>query len=119
MVPRTVTSIDVTKRAIDGPDTTPKTVTVTDGGSIRSVLDAFASLSGDYASVDGQACGSPAGIVYTYAVTFHWPRHTLVLDAGEALCGIGRGLTRDGHKLPQTLADDPRLDHALAAAYRG
>ena len=118
LVPMTVTSVDVTKRAIDGPDTTPKTVTVANPARILPVVDAFDALSGDYASVEPHPCGSPVGIVYTYAVTFHWPRHTLVVDADAALCGIGRGLTRDGHKLPQALEDDSKLDNALAAAYR-
>ena len=118
LVPTTVTTVDITKQAIDGPDTTPKSVTVADPGRIRSVARAFDSLSGDYASAERLGCGSPAGIVYTYAITFHWPRHTLVVDAGEALCGVGRGLTRDGHKLPQTLQDDATLDNVLAAAFR-
>ena len=91
---------------------------MTDHDRIVPVLNAFNKLRGDYVSNGPHGCGSPAGIQYTYAVTFHWPRHTLIVDAGAALCGTGRGLTRDGTKLPQTLQDDTALDDALEAAYR-
>jgi hypothetical protein len=119
LVPATVTSLEITRRAIDGPDTTPTTVTITDQSHILDVVAAFDRARGDYASVEPGGCGSPVGIVYTYAVTFHWPAHTLVVDAGQALCGIGRGLTLDGSHLPQTLHDDTELDNALKAAFDG
>ncbi len=119
LVPPTTTSMDITKRAIDGDDTSPRTVTVTDPGRVRSVVQAFDGLSGAYDSVNPHGCGSPAGIVYTYAVTFRWPDHTLVVDAGAALCNVGRGLTRDGYHLPQTLQDKPELDDALSTAFGG
>jgi hypothetical protein len=109
----------VTKQAIDGPDTTPKTVTVNDHSQILAVIKAFDSLTGDFASVAPHACGSPAGLIYTYAVTFHWPGHNLIVSPGQALCGEGRGLTWDGSILPQTLQDDAELDNALTAAFHG
>jgi hypothetical protein len=119
LVPATVTSIDITKQAIDGPNTSPTTVTVTDQMRVLAVVAAFDALKGDFASTRPGACGSPVGLVYTYAVTFHWPAHTLVVDPGQATCGVGRGLTLDGSHLPQTLQDDPELDNALRAAIRG
>jgi hypothetical protein len=117
LVPATVTSLDITKRAIDGSDTTPTTVTVTDKGHILGVVAAFDRARGDYASIGFGPCGSPVGLVYRYAMTFHWPAHTLVVDAGEPLCGIARELTLDGSTLPQTLHDDRELDNALKAAF--
>jgi hypothetical protein len=117
LVPGTVTSIDITKRAIDGPDASPTTTTVTDQSHVLAVVTAFDTLSGDYASTDPQSCGSPGGLVYTYGVTFHWPDHVLVVDAGQKLCGVGRGLNLDGSLLPQTLQDDARLNNALRAAF--
>jgi hypothetical protein len=117
LVPATVTSLAITKRAIDGPDTTPKTVTITDRSHILDVVAAFDRASGAYASVEPGPCGSPGGIVYIYAVTFHWPDHTLVVDPGQALCGVGRGLNLDGSQLPQTLEDDAELNNALSAAF--
>jgi hypothetical protein len=116
LVPATVTSIDITKSAIDGPATPPTNVTVSDPALLSSVVSAFDNLDGAFAHTTPAACGSPVGIVYVYAVTFHWPGHTLAVDPGAALCGIGRGLTLDHTKLPQTLADDHALDAALQAA---
>jgi len=117
LVPSTVSSIDVTRQAIDGPNRTPKTVRVTDHKQLVAVVNAFDSLNGD--SMTPHGCGSPVGVVYDYAVTFHWPGHSLVVDPGQSLCGLGRGLTRDGKKLAQTLEDSETLDSALAAAFRG
>ena len=119
LVPATVASIDITKRAIDGPNTAPTTVTVTDHMRVLAVVAAFDALKGDFARTEAHPCGSPVGIVYTYAVTFHWPAHTLVVDPGHALCGVGRELTLDGSHLPQTLQDDSELDNALRAAIGG
>ena len=76
-----------------------------------SHVAAFDALKGDFASTAPHPCGSPVGLVYTYAVTFHWPGHTLVVDPGQALCGVGRRLTLDGSHLPQTLQDDSELDN--------
>ena len=117
LVPTTVTSIDVTKRAIDGPDTSPTTTTVTDHQRLRAAVAAFDALRGDFASTEPHACGSPVGLVYTYAMTFHWPAHALVVDPGRALCGVGRGLVLDGSHLPQTLQDDAELVNVLKAAF--
>jgi hypothetical protein len=114
-VPTTVASIEITKKAIDGPTTTPMTATVTDSATLDKALLAFNRLKGAYRQ-QSMGCGSPAGIVYVYAVTFHWPGHTLAVDPGEELCGIGRGLTLDGTTLPQALEDDKALDHALQEA---
>jgi hypothetical protein len=112
-----VTTIDITRRAIDGSDTSPKTVTVTDQGHVRAVVTAFDNLRGDFASTEPHPCGSPVGLVYTYAVTFHSADHTLVVDAGQALCGVGRALTLDSSRLPQTLEDNTQLNNALQAAF--
>jgi hypothetical protein len=119
LVPANVTSIDITKKAIDGPDTSPQTVTAFNRRDMLAAVAAFDSLRGDFASHNPFGCGSPVGIVYTYAVTFHWPGHTLVVDPGVELCRIGRGLTLDGSHLPQTLQNDAELDNALKAAFDG
>jgi hypothetical protein len=116
MVPPTVTSIDITKSAIDGPTTQPTTAAVTDPALMTSVVSAFNNDDGAMANASLFGCGSPVGVVYVYAVTFHWPGHTLAVDPGAPLCGIGRALTLDGTELPQSLADDPALDGALQAA---
>jgi hypothetical protein len=116
LVPTTVTSIDITKRAIDGRNTTPTTATVDNPALISRVVNAFNNLDGAMAHTKPSPCGSPGGIVYVYAVTFHWPGHTLTVDPGASLCRIGRGLTLDHSKLPQTLEDDNALDHALQHA---
>jgi hypothetical protein len=68
------------------------------------------------AGAEGHACGSPVGIVYVYAVTFHWPGHTLAVDPGAELCGIGRGLTLDGTELTPTLENEDALDQILVGA---
>jgi hypothetical protein len=117
LVPTTVTSLQVTRQAIDGPDTSPRTVTVTDQADIFSVVRVFDHVRGWYDSARSIACGSPGGIVYLYAVTFHWPRHTLVVDTGQPLCGTGRKLTRDGTTLPQTLDPNDQLDATLKTAF--
>src|SRR5215471_18311337 len=59
LVPATVTSIDITKQAIDGPDTSPVTVTVTGQMRILAIVAAFDALKGDFASTGPQPCGSP------------------------------------------------------------
>jgi hypothetical protein len=117
LVPAGVTSMEITKQAIDGPDTSPTTVAVTDRGRIFDVVAAFDHTPGGFASTEHDGCGSPAGIVYWYAVTFHWPEHTLEVDTGQPLCGIGRALTLDGTKLPQTVAAGHGLHTALKAAF--
>src|SRR5215467_9186741 len=91
LVPATVTSIDITKKAIDGPNASPATVTVTDQMRVLAVVAAFDALKGDFASTGARPCGS----------------------------GVGRGLTLDGSRLPQTLQDDPELENALRAAIDG
>jgi hypothetical protein len=115
LVPATVTSIDVTKSAIDGPPRPPTTETLTDPSLLMRVTSAFDHLDGATAHVS-MACGSPVGIVYAYSVTFRWPDHTLAVDPGSPLCGIGMGLTLDGTKLPQALEDDGTLATVLHAA---
>jgi hypothetical protein len=115
LVPTTVTSIDITKAAIDGPSQLPTTATVTDPTLLTRVTSAFNDLDGAVAH-GPMPCGSPDDIVYVYAVTFSWPEHTLAVDPGAALCGIGRGLTLDGTKLLASLEEDGTLDTALQAA---
>jgi hypothetical protein len=119
LVPTSVTSLQVTKRAIDGDDTSPKTVTVTDPSRIYAVIAAFNRVPGEYASVEPFGCGSPVGLVYRYAVTFRWPGHTLVVDAGEPLCEMGRKLTLDGVRLTQTLQEGHQLIRSLRATFDG
>lgn len=119
LVPATVTSLDITKKAIDGPDHAPTTVTVTDPRPMLTAVAAFDHLRGGFASTRPQGCGSPVGLVYVYAVTFHWPDHTLIADPGEELCGVGRGLTLDDTHLPQTLQNNAELDTSLKAAFDG
>src|SRR5262249_31537257 len=46
LVPTTVTSVQITKRAIDGPHTTPTTVTITDQGRILPVIAVFNGVRG-------------------------------------------------------------------------
>jgi hypothetical protein len=116
LVPSTVTSIDITRSAIDGPREPPTTATLTDPALLGDVGSAFNNLAGAFADATPSACGSPVGIVFAYAVTFHWPGHTLAVDPGAPLCGIGRGLTLDGTELPQSLEEDGSLDAALQAA---
>jgi hypothetical protein len=117
LVPGSVTSLQITKRAIDGPDASPRTITVTDLNRIFPVVAAFDRIRGEYARSGGSACGSPAGLVYRYAVTFHWTGHTLAVSAGEPLCEMGRSLSLDGLRLPETLADGHQLVRALKAAF--
>ncbi|GAB3774356.1 hypothetical protein FB382_003731 [Nocardioides ginsengisegetis] len=116
LVPSTVTSVDITKSAIDGPSRAPVTATVTDPKLLARITSAFNDLNGAMAHTSPPACGSPSGLVFVYAVTFHWPRHTLEVDPGAALCGIGRGLSLDGSALPESLENDDTLDAALQAA---
>ena len=116
LAPTSVTSIDITTSANDGPLRSPATVTVTDPASIARVVSAFNGLRGAYAQAP-MACGSPVGVVVDYVVAFHWPGHTLAVDPGAPLCGIGRALTLDGTKLPQTVADGAPLDTALQKAF--
>jgi hypothetical protein len=118
-VPASVTSVQITRHAIDGPQTSPRSVTVTDQGRIFTVIAAFNRIRGEYASFEPFGCASPVGLVYRYAVTFHWPGHTLVADAGEPLCEVGRSLTLDDTKLPQTLQEGHQLVRSLKAAFTG
>ncbi|MGC4111306.1 MAG: hypothetical protein QM747_12950 [Nocardioides sp.] len=117
LVPGNVTRIAVTRRALDGPDAGPKTVTVTDPGHVNAVVNAFDKTPGEFEYPAPAGCASPVGIVYVYAVTFYWPGHRMVVDSGQPLCGVGRTLTRDDTKLPQQLADGTALDTALKAAF--
>jgi hypothetical protein len=116
LVPATVTSIDIVRSAVDGPEVPPETATTTDPAVVASVVSAFNDDLGAMAHSRPLACGSPTGLVHVYAVTFHWPGHELAVDAGRPLCGVGRGLTLDDSKLPQSLADSPSLDAALQNA---
>lgn len=118
LVPATVTRLEITRRPIYGSENSPAAVTVTDRSRIFAVIAAFNRARGEYASVEPHPCGSPAGgRVHHYAVAFHWPGHTLVVDTGQPLCQIGRRLTLDGAHLPQTLTDSRKLDGALRAAF--
>lgn len=120
LVPTTVTSLRITRSAMDRSGTSPETVTVTDQGHIFAVIAAFNRVPGEYASFEPHGCGSPGGRrAYYYAVTFHWPGHTLDVDTGKPLCQIGRSLTFDDARLPQTLTDSPKLNRSLRAAYNG
>lgn len=119
LVPRSVTSIDITKRAIDGPDPTVVSTTVKDPAHLTDVASVFNGLDGATTGEQDGACGSPVGIVYSYAVTFHWPGHSLAVDPVAALCGVGRGLTLDDQKLSQSVDnvdDRGALDVALQRA---
>jgi hypothetical protein len=111
-----VTRIDIIKTALGGP-AHPKAATLTDPTQLTTITAAFNNLDGAFAHTLPVACGSPTGDTYLYAVTFHWPEHTLAVDPGAPLCGIGMGLTLDGVKLPQTLEDNHNLDAALEAAF--
>jgi hypothetical protein len=119
LAPASVTSLKVTKRAIDGPDTTPQTVTVTDQRLISPVITAFDHTLGQFDSNRDFGCGSPVGIVHFYAVTFYWPGHRLVVGEGMPLCDQGRTLTLDGVKLPQTLQEGHLLVRSLRTAFKG
>jgi hypothetical protein len=117
LVPGTVTSIDITKSAIDGEPRPPSSdATVTDPTRLTSIVSTFNDLPGAVANAEPGGCGSPVGIVYVYAVTFRWPGHTLAVDAGTELCGIGRGLTLDGTELTPTLENSEALDQLLDEA---
>jgi hypothetical protein len=117
LVPRSVTRIEITRQAIDGPDASPRTATVSDQGDINAVVAAYDRAPGAYRSTEAFGCGSPVGIVYLYAVTFHWPRHTLVVDSGQPLCGIGRRLTRDDVRLRPRVESESPLDPVLKSTY--
>ena len=111
-----MTSIEISRTAISGPTPRPTTQTsVTDLEAIDSVVAAFNSLNGATAHTT-LPCGSPVGIVNAYAVTFHWPGHTLAVGSGQSLCAIGRHLVLNGTKLHQALEDDEALVVALQAA---
>jgi hypothetical protein len=115
LVPSNVTRIDITKTILGNPALHTKTMTATDPALLTRVTAAFNTLGGAAAHTAPMACGSPAGTEYSYDITFHWPGHTLALDPGARLCGVGMGLTLDGKRLPQTLEDDSVLDAALHA----
>lgn len=115
LVPSNVTRIDITKTILGNPALHARTTTATDPALLTRVTAAFNTLGGAAAHTAPMACGSPAGTEYVYAVTFHWPGHTLAVDPGAPLCGVGMGLTLDGNKLPQTLAEGSTLDAALQA----
>jgi hypothetical protein len=117
LVPATVTSIDISRIPIDGPDPrTTTTATVTDERRIVALVAAYDRLPGAFQGTQPGPCGSPDRIVYASTLTFHWPGHALRVDPGAPLCGVGMGLTLDGRRLPQTIEDDDPLDTAVAAA---
>jgi hypothetical protein len=117
LVPTSVTSLEISQWTIDGNGTAPTTVTTTDEGSIFRVIDAFNHTAGDYVSSESFGCGSPDGVDHLYSVTFHWPDHTLAVDAGDPYCDVGRKLTLDDATLPQNLDNSPRLNQALKDAF--
>jgi hypothetical protein len=114
LVPPEVTRVDITRTALGGP-AHPEYGTVTDPRLLARVTSAFNHLIGAFARARPVACGSPAGDAYVYAVTFHWRGHTLAVDPGAPLCGVGLGLTLDHVHLPQRLQGDRTLDAALEA----
>lgn len=116
LVPHDVTRIEITKTALGGPAHRTSAI-VTTPALLTRVISSFNSLSGAFADTLPVGCGSPAGDAYVYAITFYWSGHTLAVDPGEPLCGVGMGLTLDGVKLTQTLQDDSTLDAALEAAF--
>ena len=117
LVPNSVTSLEIGKWTIDGKGGDPTFVTTTDQGNIFRVIDAFNQVPGDYASSESFGCASPVGVEHVYSVAFHWPGHTLTVDAGVPLCSVGRKLTLNGAKLPQDLANSHRLNRALKDAF--
>ncbi len=116
VAPRNVTRIDITRTVLGGP-ARPKAAAVTDPALLTRITAAFNNLTGAFARVGPAACGSPTSGTYVYAVTFHWRGHTLAVDPGTPLCGVGMGLTLDGVRLPQALEDNPSLDAALEGAF--
>lgn len=119
LVPATVTSLEISTRPLNASDAPSRTVTVTEQSLLFAVLAAFNGVPGEYVSVEPFGCASPTGIPHYYAVTLHWPGHTLAVDEGQPLCQIGRSLTLDGARLPQTLTHSHRLDKSLRAAFGG
>lgn len=117
LVPTTVTSLQITRSALNAANSPPETVTVTDQSHIYTVIAAFNNVPGEYTSVEPHGCHHPGRRTYYYAVTFHWPGHALDVDTGQPLCDVGRSLTLDDAKLPQTLTDSPQLNRALRTAY--
>lgn len=114
-VPPTVTRIDITRTALGGP-AHPMSASVTDPAPMTRIVSAFDHLSGAFAHTLPAGCGSPGSDDYVYALVFHWSGHSLAVDPGAPLCGVGMGLTLDGVELPQTLEDARALDAALRAA---
>jgi hypothetical protein len=90
--------------------------TVTDQALLRSIAAGYNDLLGATTNNEGFLCGSPTGGMHLYALTFHWPGHTLVVDPGQPLCGDGHGLTLDGTKLPESLEDSDEFDAVLENA---
>ena len=116
-VPQGVTSVDLTRSFPYRPAPPPSTVTVVDRDRIESIVGAFNRLAGAPSRETGTACGSPVGGTHWYALTFHWPGHTLAVSTGQPLCGIGRSLTLDGTRLPATLEDGGGINATLEAAF--
>jgi hypothetical protein len=54
-------------------DHSPATITVTDPRRVLATIAAFDALPGHFASTEPSGCGNPVSLVYTYAVTLHWP----------------------------------------------
>ena len=117
LVPATVTAVDITRTAIDGPDRDPTTATVTDPALLARIVSGFDDLDGALARTTAVGCGSPVGIVHVYALVLHWPGHTMTVDPGQPLCGIGRSLSLDGTELREKLEGDDRLDALLESAF--
>lgn len=115
LVPPEVQSVEVSRSSLSGPSRRRETGATSDPALVAKVASAYNGLRGAPAHTMSMPCGSPVGGMHVYAVTFHWPGHTLAVDPGATLCGIGRGLTLDGTELPQRLQDSSALDDDLQA----
>jgi len=121
-VPATVTSIDVTSVSIEASDGGLRTTaTLTDPASIGNVVAAFNGLLGSFEHQAPGPCASPGAplgdkVPPEYALTFRWPGHEMAVGTGAPLCGVGRPLTRDGTKLPQSLEDSDAFNQTIAGA---
>lgn len=114
LAPDTVTSIEITKTTVGGPEHASVTRTITDRSKLAAIVTAFNDLKGSATDSQFHACGS-GGIGFSYTVTFNWPGHSLTVDPGHASCGKGRGLSLNGAQLPQTL-DNTSSNDALDGA---
>lgn len=119
LAPATVTAVDIIRTAIDGPDRDPTTATVSDPTLLARIVPGFNGLEGAVARTTAVGCGSPVGIVHVYALVLHWPGHTMTVDPGQPLCGIGMTLSLDGTELREKLEGDDAFDGVLEAAFDG